>query len=319
VLVRLLERYQRLVRLAAVAVCVLFGARALADVIDAMEGASAWAADTRPARPAAKPPAATAAIALDKSGDALAERNLFCSTCTVALPDEKVAEAPSGVPPTTSLPLRLIATHVASGDASGSRATVQDSSSSHQGAYRMGDSLPGAGAIVRIGGRSVDFQNPAAGRVERLAIVEATAPAAAPEEAAPAATDVSDRPRPDRRRAADPQLTAELDAGVRSIDATTFEVDRGLIERVIARPQAAARGARVSLREGGLRVSGVRPDSAHARLGLQSGDTILAVNGVDLSSPDKMLEAVSQLRNESRISLSVTRKRQPVTLTYHIR
>lgn len=318
-LIRLLERHQRLVRLAAIAVCVLFGARALADVIDAMEGASAWAADTRPARPAAPATPAIAATAPDKSGAALAERNLFCSTCSVAPPDEKRDELPSGEPPATALPLKLIATHVAAGDASGSRAMVQDGSSAHQGAYRMGDSLPGAGAIVRIGGRSVDFQNPAAGRVERLAIVQATAPAAAPAEAAPAMNDVIEQPRPDRRRAADPELTAALDAGVRSIDATTFEVDRGLIERVIARPQSAARGARVSLREGGLRLSGVRPDSAHARLGLQSGDTIQSVNGVDLSSPDKMLEAVTQLRNETRISLSVTRKRQPVTLTYHVR
>jgi general secretion pathway protein C len=308
---RLIERHHRLLRIAAIAVCVLFGARALFDVLDAMDGAEAWASAATPPAPALRRPAP-----LGKSGAALVERNLFCSTCTAVPPDAQPAETPSGEPPATALPLRLIATHVASGESARSVATVLDGSSSNQGAYRLGDSLPGAGAIVRIGGRSVDFQNPSKGRVERLAIAEPAVPAA-PEAAA--APDVERNVERAGRRAADPELTAALEAGVRPIDATTFEVDRGLIERVIARPQSAARGARVTLREGGLRLAGVRPDSAHARLGLQSGDTILAVNGVELSSPDKMLEAVTRLRNESTISLSVTRKRQPVTLTYHIR
>ncbi len=88
---------------------------------------------------------------------------------------------------------------------------------------------------------------------------------------------------------------------------------------MLARPQAAAGGARVMPRPDGLRVMRVKPESAHARLGLRSGDTIHAVNGIELSSPDKMLEAITQLRNESNISLSITRRREPVTLKYTVR
>lgn len=319
-LVRLLERHQRALRVAALTACVLSAARAIVHVVEALDGSStAWAAETPSARPAPAPPPTAAAPAPSKSGAALVERNLFCSACSPPVADAgAVAEVVGSEPPATSLPLHLIATHVAADRAGRSSAMVQDTPTGSQGAYRLGEPLPGAGVVVRIGGRSIDFENPATGRVERLAIAETAAPAkAAPE---PVAEEPQDDARPARgRRAADPELTAALDRGIKAIDETHFEVERGLIESVIARPQAAARGARVVPGAGGLRVTRVRPDSAHARLGLKSGDTILAVNGVELSSPDKMLEAFTRLRNETSISLSITRRREPVTLRYQIR
>ena len=317
-LVVLFERHHRIVRIGAFAVCLLFGVRAMADMIDAVGDASAADEPAR-TRAGSGPPAAHRPATLSRSGAALAERNIFCSTCVpAAAPTAAAPVADSGIPPTTSLPLRLIATHVAGG-AGRSSATILHDVTGGQGAYAVGDRVPGAGDIVRIGGRSIDFQNPAASRVERLVIADkpvaprAEQPAAVTEDAPPA-----ERERR-RGRAADPELQAKLDEGVRAIDETTFEVKRKLIEDVLARPQAAAGGARVLPRADGLRVMRVRPDSAHARLGLRSGDTIHAVNGIELSSPDKMLEAITQLRNESNISLSITRRREPVTLKYTVR
>jgi general secretion pathway protein C len=318
-LARILERHHRLVRLAAFAVCLLFGVRAMADALDAIGDASA--ADVGPARtptaPRGKP-----APAPSKSGAALAERNIFCSDCQP--PQAQATQTPtdtSGVPPATDLPLRLIATHIGTGPASS--ATVLHDSTGNQGAYRIGDRLPGAGEIVRIGGRSLDFENPAANRVERLAIAENKPPPEKTEAKAeaPAAQERDDRDdrRQSRRGATDPALQAALDSGVKAIDENTFEVDRKLVEDVLARPQAAAGGARILPRQDGLRVMRVRPDSAHARLGLKSGDTIQSVNGIELSSGDKMLEAITQLRNESNISLTLNRRGQPVTLSYRIR
>ncbi len=318
-LVRLFERHHRIVRIGAFAVCLLFGVRAMAHVVNAVGDASA-SDEPALARAGSGPRAAARPATLSKSGAAMAERNIFCSTCVpAAAPTAAAPVADNGIPPATSLPLRLIATHVAGG-AGRSSATILHDVTGGQGAYAVGDRMPGAGDIVRIGGRSVDFQNPAASRVERLAIADR--PAAPPAEQ-PAAVG-EDAPPPAERegrrgRAADPELQAKLDDGVRAIDETTFEVKRKLIEDVLARPQAAAGGARVLPRADGLRVMRVRPDSAHARLGLRSGDTIHAVNGIELSSPDKMLEAITQLRNESNISLSITRRREPVTLKYTVR
>ena len=321
-LARILDRHRRILYIAAFAACSLSGVRAMADMIDAIGDADA--ADAVPvgaARPAAG--RAAPAAAPSKAGAALADRNMFCSSCRrAAAADAAPVVAADGTPPATSLPLRLIATHVAAGRPGSGRsaATVLHDPSGSQGAFALGDRLPGAGAIVRIGGRSVDFENPAAGRVERLALDEKKAPPAAP---AGDRTPAGEEQRPDARRheraGADPALQAQLDSGVRAIDETTFEVDRKLVEDVLARPQAAARGARIVPRADGLRVFAVKPDSAHARLGLRSGDIIHAVNGIDLSSADKMLQAITQLRNESSIALSITRRSEPVTLNYRVR
>ena len=321
-LVRLFERHHRLVRIAAVAVCLLFGVRAMADMIDAVGDASA--ADEPVARRAVASGGARAArpAAPSKSGAAMVERNIFCSTCMpAAAPSAAAAPVDNGIPPATSLPLRLIATHVPAGAEGGSgrsSATILHDPTGGQGAYAVGHRMPGAGSIVRIGGRSVDFENPAASRVERLAIADKPPPPAepaAPEGEAPPA----ERERRPGRGQVDSALQAKLDDGVRAIDETTFEVKRQLVEDVLARPRAAAGGARVMPRPDGLRVMRVKPESAHARLGLRSGDTIHAVNGIELSSPDKMLEAITQLRNESNITLSITRRREPVTLKYTVR
>ena len=319
-LARILDRHRRILYIAAFAACSLFGVRAMADMLDAIGDADA--ADVAPvgaARPAAgrtAPPATPS-----KSGAALADRNMFCSSCQrAAAAAAAPAVADDGTPPATSLPLRLIATHVAASPSGGGRsaATVLHDPSGSQGAFTLGDRLPGAGAIVRIGGRSVDFENPAAGRVERLALEEMKAPPAPPAGDRTAGEAQPDAHKPERA-GADPALQAQLDSGVRAIDETTFEVDRKLVEDVLARPQAASRGARIVPRADGLRVFAVKPDSAHARLGLRSGDIIHAVNGIDLSSADKMLQAITQLRNESSISLSITRRSEPVTLNYRVR
>jgi len=316
-LARILERHHRLVRLAAFAVCLFFGVRAMADALDAIGDASAADVGPTPTRTAS---ATRPAPAPSKSGAALAERNIFCSDCQPPqAPAAQTAPDPSGIPPATSLPLRLIATHVGAGKGRTSSATVLHDATGNQGAYRMGDNLPGAGAIVRIGGRSLDFENPEAKRVERLAIAEhKPAPAETPAEAEAPAAAPEERRR-SRRGGTDPALQAALDSGVKAIDENTFEVDRKLVEDVLARPQAAAGGARILPRADGLRVMRVRPDSAHARLGLKSGDTIQSVNGIELSSGDKMLEAITQLRNQSNISLTLNRRGQPVTLSYRVR
>src|SRR5688500_10686287 len=88
-LVRLLERHQRVLRVAALAACVLSAARAIVHVARALDGSStAWAAETPAARPAPRPTPTASAPPPGESGAALVERNPFCSACTPPVADE---------------------------------------------------------------------------------------------------------------------------------------------------------------------------------------------------------------------------------------
>jgi general secretion pathway protein C len=69
----------------------------------------------------------------------------------------------------------------------------------------------------------------------------------------------------------------------------------------------------------GFRVFAIRPGSLFARLGMTNGDTILAINGNDMSTPDQALALYSKLRNASHLSLELERRGGRQTLDYVIR
>lgn len=119
-------------------------------------------------------------------------------------------------------------------------------------------------------------------------------------------------------------LQAAMDAGIRRIDDVTYEIDRALIDRLLGNPTAVAKSARVvpSVLDGkpnGFKLYAIRPSSLYARIGILNGDTLTGVNGLELSSAEKALEAYTHVRDASRLSVAITRRGKPITLTYNIK
>jgi general secretion pathway protein C len=314
-----IKKYFWVLGVLVVVVCSALAASAVSHMIEA----TALADSEKPAhRAVARPPVATSAAEQEKSrasksGTPLADRNIFCSECQPVQPVSAQAEAPvdPNNPPLTTLPLRLVATHIAvKGD---SVATILNTSSEKQGAYWIGSTIPGAGEVTRILAKYVDFQNQTSNRLERISLLGGEAPpapavAAAPE---PGVTD----PRAQRD-----ELVAAVDAGVRKVDDTTYEVDRSVVEKVLANPTAVSRGARIvpSVKDGkpnGFKLYAIKPSSVYSKIGLMNGDTLHAVNGFELNSMDKALEVYTKVRESSSLSVSITRRGKPVTLNYTIK
>ena len=65
-------------------------------------------------------------------------------------------------------------------------------------------------------------------------------------------------------------------------------------------------------------LSRVRSGSLLSHIGLKRGDEILAVNGYQLASPEKALEAYARLRTAEHLQLELRRAGKPVTLDYRI-
>lgn len=110
---------------------------------------------------------------------------------------------------------------------------------------------------------------------------------------------------------------------IEQIDDGHFRVPRATVDAWIANPMAISRGARVvpSVKNGkanGFKLYAIRPSSVYARLGLMNGDTLQAINGYALESPDDALEAYTNIRAASTITVELTRRGRPVTLTYEI-
>jgi general secretion pathway protein C len=69
----------------------------------------------------------------------------------------------------------------------------------------------------------------------------------------------------------------------------------------------------------GIRLMGVRPDSLLSTLGMQNGDRLQTINGFEMASPEKALEAYARLRTADKLTISLNRGGKAMNLDYDIR
>lgn len=112
---------------------------------------------------------------------------------------------------------------------------------------------------------------------------------------------------------------AKLIAAIKKIDDTHYEVPQATIDALLANPMEVGGGARVvpSMKDGkpaGLKLYAIRPTSLFAKIGLTNGDTVVTINGHDVTNAEKALEAYRKLRDATRIDIAIVRRGQPLTL-----
>ncbi len=307
----LIKRYFWLLGGVVVVVCAVFAARTTSYFVEAkVLTDSEHGPKIAPAVVHSDTPAAPVHV---KDGTQLASRNIFCSDCTPPVDSSKPADAAGGGVVITTLPISLLATNIGP-TADESYATIVNTENQKQGAYAVNDIVPGAagsGKVKAIHPKYIDFENN--NRTERLVLLGATPPVAAPEPVAAVATDENKD-----------EMQSAVDAGIKKIDDNNYEIDKSLVEKVLLNPMAIAKGARVvpSMKNGkpdGFKLYAIRPSSAFAKLGLSNGDTLQSINGFDLTSADKALEVYTKLREATSLEVDVTRRGKPVTLKYTIK
>jgi general secretion pathway protein C len=303
----LIKRYFWVLGALAVLLCAVFAAKATGHVVEAkFLGDSPKAPRVTAALPSMEP----VKQSRSKDGAPFSSRNMFCSECS---PPVVAANADPSQISTTSLPIVLLATMVST-KSEDSYATIVNTENQKQGAYSVGDPVPGAsGAIKSIHYKYIDFENN--GRVERLVLAGATPPAVA-------AAPVAEQPAPTGEPVDD--LQASIDNGIKKTGENTYEIDKSLVDKVLANPMAVAKGARVvpAVKNGkpdGFKLYAIRPSSVYSKLGLTNGDTLQSINGFELTSADKALEVYTKLREATSLEVEVTRRGKPMTLKYSIR
>jgi general secretion pathway protein C len=115
----------------------------------------------------------------------------------------------------------------------------------------------------------------------------------------------------------------ELDEGIEKISDTKFNIQRDLVDKVLANQGAIMKTARVIPHEEdgrvvGVRLYGIRRNSLLGRLGIRNGDMLRTINGFDMTSPDSALEAYTRLRTADKLTLAVKRQNNDMTIEYNI-
>jgi hypothetical protein len=111
--------------------------------------------------------------------------------------------------------------------------------------------------------------------------------------------------------------------GIEKAGQYEFFVDRSILEKALEDGADLHRSTRVvPEQEGGkvtgVRVYGVRPDTLLGTLGFVDGDSIQAVNGFDVTVPERALEAYARLRTSSELWVRLKRRGSMVYLRYHV-
>jgi hypothetical protein len=113
-------------------------------------------------------------------------------------------------------------------------------------------------------------------------------------------------------------------ARVRQLGPGSFEIGRSTLDGLLDKRDELMRTVRlgpetVGGKVVGLRLQTIRPDSPLANIGLETGDRLETINGVDVSDPVKLLEAYARLRVAERFRVTLTRRGRPTTLEYAIK
>ena len=131
-------------------------------------------------------------------------------------------------------------------------------------------------------------------------------------------------PKPSRRRSGPPKVPDEIANKIKKVSDSEFNVDRSVVDQILENQSELMRSARIipEKKDGkvvGIRLMRVRPDTLLGTLGLQNGDRVEKINGFDITSPEKALEAYARLRTAGNLSVSITRKGKPMTIDFNIR
>jgi general secretion pathway protein C len=195
--------------------------------------------------------------------------------------------------------LRLIG--VVLGDQRGVFAIIEDLSSKQQSLYHLHDSVLDLGEVSDIRRNGIVIRQ---GNLEELLeLAHAKAP--------PAANDSAGAtPSPKKPSTSSAPLRKVVDR--REVEQAMSDLPK-LLSQARAVPNMA-NGA-----VNGYRLDYIAPASFYEKIGVQTGDVLQRVNGVDIRDPSTMLSLLQQLKNEQIVKLDVVRNNQRSTITYELR
>lgn len=262
-----------------------------------------WRPSLSAPRPAAQAPAAAARKPALADAEIILQRNIFDSS---APGSQTLAGASSALQTVTAAPranLTLLGTVAA-----GVRSLALIKADQEVAVYHLDEELPGGGTLVEVSRNQVRIAY--AGGDEELLTVEVQGQTGSTPNGSPPVAAAAPR-------------TGALGEGIRSIGENRWLLPKEEVEKARASMNELLRQARmepniVDGRTEGFVVRMIQPRSMLANLGIQRGDVVMQVNGVELDSPEKALQIFQQLREAKNISLSLTRGGNRLNFQYEV-
>jgi general secretion pathway protein C len=323
----LLKKYFAIVIVALLGVAAYFQAAGATQLVGA--AFLATSASAGPARPLPTFPTTTHER---RSADAIINSNPFDSAnrdlnpkpeeSPAAVPAEPVIEDPLSAPSCDGVQAFII---TESTDPNWSVAALQGSGEPQPRMRRVGDDVSGK-KVAFIGynpqeaSPSVWLESGAS--ICQILLLKRGAPPA--QAAAPAPAPTSTGAAPPSTGKGPPAVPADIASKIQKISETEFQIDRSVVDKILENQAELMRSARIvpEQKDGkvvGVRMFGIRPETLLGTLGLQNGDRLESINGFNMASPEKALEAYARLRTASSLNVKVNRRGQSMSIDYQIK
>jgi general secretion pathway protein C len=119
-------------------------------------------------------------------------------------------------------------------------------------------------------------------------------------------------------------VPADIASKIQKVSATEFNVDRQVVDKILENQAELMRSARIVPEQEngkvvGIRLFGIRPETLLGTLGLENGDRLQTINGFDMASPEKALEAYARLRTADHLTVQVNRRGQNTNIDFNIK
>ena len=210
---------------------------------------------------------------------------------------------PSGAPVRASLGLaaRMRLLGIVFGDQRGVFAIVEELASKQQALYRVHDQILDLGEVSEIRRNGILVRQGDLEELLELAMLENPV-------------------IPSGSTSTNPPTVQPPTAGVplrKVVDRREVEQAMNDLPKLLS--QARAVPHMVNGNVGGFRLDYIAPASFYEKIGVQTGDVLQRVNGVDIRDPSTMLNLLQQLKNEQIVKLDMLRNNQRSTITYELR
>jgi general secretion pathway protein C len=117
-------------------------------------------------------------------------------------------------------------------------------------------------------------------------------------------------------------LNPAIAKGIHRVSAKKYEIDRSVIDQVFANQSELTKIRVVPEQEQGrtvgVRLYGIKSGSLLDAIGIQNGDRIDSINGLDIATPDTALAAYAQLKTANHLAVKINRKGNPAQIDYDI-
>lgn len=116
----------------------------------------------------------------------------------------------------------------------------------------------------------------------------------------------------------DPKKPPVAVQGVVRMSPNEVHIDRGTLDKYLENPGELAK-IRVTPDATGIKIGKVPPNSILGVLGIEAGDKLVSAGGIELTSPEKIMELYARLRSFEKIAIVVERNGKPTTMDYVIK